>query len=417
MLVVVLAASVARGDEIDRRVYGMLVGSVIGDAVGGPVEFVDREHLVGVLPGYATRPDVRLDAADIARLSATLPMLGYTRWRPEPEPYAHWSHDALPGTVTDDTRHKIVLIDALRATMIAEAPLDCRGIAEAFVGFANRAEVLRNPEWAKLCASWDRECVLAARWVCGERDAERALPPGRLWGGLGTCVGQMMLPPIAGVYPGEPERAYLAAYELGFLDNGEAKDINAAIVAGLAFALTHPDPGEDPAERRAAWRAVLDAMIRTDPLRYGEVEFMDRALTRWIEKACRLAEQADRSPAKLYALINKACPRDHAWEAKFLLVEAVALADFCGGEPLAAMHLALDFGEDTDSAAQLLGAIFGALHGPDIFPAAMQRIVAKRLEADHHESLVEWTALLAAARQREAAGEAVVAPLGLRTRR
>lgn len=409
LLVVLLAASVAQAEEIDRRVHGMLLGAAIGDAVGGPVEFVYDESLQDVLPRFRTKHDVVLEQADFSRLAERLPMLGYAQWRPRPEPYAHWLPNAPAGTITDDTRHKIVLIDALRTALDEpDGQLDCRAIAEAFVAFADRPEVRTRPGWSELCSEWDRECLLAARWVCGERDPAVALPPTRLWGGVGTCCGQMMLPPLAALYPGDPERAYLAAYELGFLDNGEAKDINAAIVAGLAFALTQPLPGDDPEQRRVAWRGVLDAMIQTDPLRYSEVEFMDRALERWTKQACRIADEADGSPAKVYELIGEACPRVHAWEAAFLLVEVVALADFAGGEPLAAMHLALDFGEDTDSAAQLLGALFGAMYGPDVFPVAMQRAVHERLEADHGESLIEWTRLLAAGRKRERAGTPVV---------
>ncbi|MEO1496957.1 MAG: ADP-ribosylglycohydrolase family protein [Planctomycetota bacterium] len=421
------AASVATATETDRRVYGMLMGAVVGDAVGGPVEFVSAERLGGVLPGYAAKPGVRLEADDFTRLARDLPLLGYADWRPEPEPYAHWSRDAAPGTVTDDTRHKMVLMDALRQATVRHAtlrqathsstterdawPIDCRAVAEAFERFAERPEVRERPGWPALCAAWDRECLLSARWVCGERDPDRALPPERLWGGLGTCCGQMMLPPLAGVYPGDPEAAYLAAYELGFLDNGEAKDINAALVAGLAYAISRERPAATPASQRQAWNDTLDAMIATDPLRYGSVEFMERALTKCIGVARGLADEAAGSPAELYRLIHERCPREHAWEARFLLVECVAIGEFAGGEPLAAMHLALDFGQDTDSAAQLLGAIFGALHGPEVFPREMRRAVNERLKADYGESLVEWTRLVRGARKRAAAGLPVVSGL------
>ncbi|MEO0530849.1 MAG: ADP-ribosylglycohydrolase family protein [Planctomycetota bacterium] len=397
------------------RIDGLLLGSVVGDAVGGPVEFGKPEKVADVLPGYRSRPDDTVDAAELRRLAETLPLLPYGRFRPEAEPYGQWSADAPPGTVTDDTRHKMVLIEALSLRDEGRGARDeggesrrrqsselitRRSLVEAYLRFADRPEIEATPGWPTLFDESFREFYLSARWELGERDLARALPPTRMWGGLGTCCGQMTLPPLAALYPGEPEAAYVKAYELAWFDNGEAKDINAAIVAGLAFALAQPIPNETPAARHAAWRSMLDAMNATDPLRYGEVQFMKRALSVSIDKAVHLAERAEGSPGRLYRLIEESCPRDHAWEAKFLLVETVALAEFCRGEPLAAIHLAMDFGQDTDSAAQLLGAWFGALYGPELFPSEMRATVAARLQADYGEDLAEWAEVLAEARER-----------------
>ena len=396
-----LSVGVVQAEDLDQRVLGLLTGSVVGDAVGGPVEFAKPEAVAGVLPGYRARPEERLDAAGLRRLAETLPLLAYGPFRPGVEPYGQWSADAPAGTVTDDTRHKMVLLDALRASHRRQSSegLTRRSLAAAYLRFADRPEVKKTPGWPALGERSLREFRLAAHWELGQRDAAVALPPSRMWGGLGTCCGQMTLPPLAALYPGEPGRAYRAAYELAWFDNGEAKDMNAAVVAGLAYAIAQPIPEAEPAARHAAWRKMLEAMKRTDPLRYGEIEFMDRASNRSIDRATALAQQAEGSPGRLYELIEAACPRDHAWEAKFLLIETVALAEFCRDEPLAAIHLALDFGEDSDSAAQLLGAWFGALYGPDLFPESMRRAVDARLKADYGESLQEWTRVLATARE------------------
>ncbi|QDT70629.1 ADP-ribosylglycohydrolase [Planctomycetes bacterium MalM25] len=400
-LLLALSVGVGQAEEADQRVLGLLTGSVVGDALGGPVEFAKAEAAAGVLPGYRARPEERVEAADLRRLAETLPLLAYGAFRPEAEPYGQWSADAPAGTVTDDTRHKMVLIDTLRTSQRLQSSegLTRRALAEAYLRFADRPEMKSTAGWPALCEDSMREFGFAARWELGERDPAVALPPSRMWGGLGTCCGQMTLPPLAAIYPGEPDRAYLAAYELAWFDNGEAKDLNAAVVAGLAHALDRPVPAAEPAARHAAWREMLAAMKRTDPLRYGEVEFMDRALSRSIDRATALAEEAEGSPGRLYGLIEAACPRDHAWEAKFLLIEAVAFAEFSRGEPLAAIHLALDFGEDCDSAAQLLGSWFGALYGPELFPEPMRRAVEARLGADYRESLAEWVRVLADARR------------------
>ncbi len=43
---------------------------------------------------------------------------------------------------------------------------------------------------------------------------------------------------MAALYPGEPEKAYLAAYSTAWFDIGFAKDMVAASVAGISVALT-----------------------------------------------------------------------------------------------------------------------------------------------------------------------------------
>lgn len=386
----------AADEPTDQRVAGLLWGSVVGDALGGPVEFARPDAVTDVLPGFRSRPDKRLDAAGLRRLAVTLPLLPYGPFRPAAEPYGQWSPNAPAGTVTDDTRHKMVLIDALRRT----GRLDRRSLAESYLRFEARPEVTTTPGWKALHERSFREFLLSARWEIGERDLGLALPPSRMWGGLGTCCGQMALPPLAALYPGRPEAAYLAAYGMAWFDNGEAKDLNAAFVAGLAFALERAKPQSDPASRHGAWRAMLDAMAETDPLRYGEIEYVERSLDATISRATAAARRANGSPAELYRLIEEGCPRVQAWEAKFLLFKAVALTEFCRGEPLAAMHLALDFGLDTDSAAQLMGAWFGALYGPELFPADWRQATGARLQADYNESLSDWVRVLAAARKR-----------------
>lgn len=384
------------GSDRTQRTRGLLIGSIVGDALGGPVEFAKREAIGDRLPGYRDRPEERIGEGELRRLAESLPLLAYGSLRPLAEPYGQWTKAAPAGTVTDDTRHKMVLLDALRA----DGALSRRGLAEAYLRFASRPRLAENEGWLELSEEAFREFVLAARWEFGDRQKDRALPPSRMWGGLGTCCGQMALPPLAALYPGRPDAAYQAAYDLAFFDNGEAKDLNAAIIAGMAHAMGKPIPTAEASSRHAAWRAMLDSMRQTDPLRYGEVPFVERALSRAIAKGVEIAGRAEGSPGRLYRLIDKACPHDHAWEAKFLLVETVALADFCRGEPLAALHLALDYGEDTDSAAQLLGAWFGALYGPELFPAAMQGVVQQRLQADYGESVDEWVRVLEAARLR-----------------
>jgi ADP-ribosylglycohydrolase len=70
----------------------------------------------------------------------------------------------------------------------------------------------------------------------------------------------------------------------------------------------------------------------------------------------------------------------------------LALAEY---DPLTSLQLSMEWGHDTDSYAQLLGAFIGALHGPELFRSEWRDAVAARLRADHQVDLEGDCRLLA----------------------
>jgi len=274
---VALSCSVAGagGDgrpDYDARVRGLLLGSMIGDALGGPVEFVDiGEFDRADVPFTAWQEGERLPK-DLSAYAGETTLMPYSVFRPVPEPYAHWQVDAPAGTLTDDSRHK-----AFAVAMLNDWARD-PGREACTEGDLARAILKHSDAWRRddtlgpLAREWLGEYLPAANWVLGERDPERALPPSRLWGGLPTCAGQMLLTPIAGVAPGDPEAAYLFAYDIAFIDNSFGRDMNAAIVAGLAQAMA--TKSDDP----EAWDTIKQAMRETDPYGYGRVPWVPRSV-------------------------------------------------------------------------------------------------------------------------------------------
>jgi ADP-ribosylglycohydrolase len=73
----------------------------------------------------------------------------------------------------------------------------------------------------------------------------------------------------------------------------------------------------------------------------------------------------------------------------------LTLLRLCEFEPLSALHLTLDFGHDTDSYAQVLGALAGAVHGMDIWNKETSTAVESRLAADYGETIDDWIDILA----------------------
>ena len=383
--------------RLGERVQGMLIGSMIGDAAGGPVEFKTRDELSKLVSTTRVwREDDRIDVDVIRELTEGFRLLPYEGIRPQPEPYAHWTADAAAGTVTDDTRIKILLISALRkARAQGTLPISVRDLASQFVDFHASRTVRTCAGYAELCEEWLAELNKSARWVLGDRTAPVAAPPERLWGGIASCCGQMLLPPIAAIYPGQPECAYRAAYSMGFMDNGPGKDMNAAIVAGLATAFALPD--QSP---QAAWAAVIRSMIETDPYEYAKVPHVERSVDLWLRFSREAAERAERSPARLFEIVLEGLNARTWWAAHVPFVVTFASLHLCDYQPIAAMQLCLDFGYDTDSAAQLAGAFAGAIHGAGLFPKPMRKRVAEQFRADYDESVTDWVDLLLDLRNR-----------------
>lgn len=364
-----------------ERIRGLMYGTMIGDALGGPIEFQSPEKVAGL--ERAPKRWKRGEKLDDAAVAATKERLrwqwrDYTALRPEPEPYAHWSRKAPPGTITDDSRHKLVLLESLGA-MERDGGMEVEDLARAYLDWPRRAEVRAGEGRARLLQDWLGEWEYAARWVLGERDLARARPPERMWNGLATCCGQMTSLPLACVFAGAPGPAYEAAYRLGFFDNGWGRDLNAGIVAGLARALT-VRVGRSPLD---AWKEVLAAMVETDPYGYRSIPWCPRAVDRWMGVARRRVSAARGEPALLFEGLEEEFRETVKWEAQVPFVVVLACWEIAGGDPLVALALTLEWGHDTDSYAQIAGGFAGALYGTGIFPETWRRDVAARLAADY----------------------------------
>jgi ADP-ribosylglycohydrolase len=393
-----------RNVDLHDRIAGLLLGSFIGDALGGPVEFQDRAKISALPdPPKVWRDDEILDETARAVTGRRLRLRPYSPLRPVPEPYGHWTADAAPGTVTDDSRHKLILLDALGKTESSHSwPFDARALAQAYLAWPESETVRSRAGYPQLCAEWLEQWFYATRWIVGERDTDKSLPPERLWNGLPTCCGQMVLLPLAAVLAGRPVEAYRAAYHLAYFDNGWGRDLNAALVAALATALATPVEKDAPGR---TWQPILTTLRQTDPYRYGQIPWVQRSVDRWLDMADRLVRESDGRPARLFAALEREFQRTIKWEAQvpFVVTFAVlALADY---DPLAALQLSIEWGHDTDSYAQLVGAFVGAVHGTGLFDPAMRKSVTDQLtldydaDVDHYAALLE--ALHARARKRE----------------
>jgi len=384
--------------NLNDKVKALLLGSLIGDALGGPIEFQGHPQIQATPhPPKLWKEDELINEAEIQKARERILFREYKYLRPVPEPYAHWSFNAKPGTITDDSRHKIILMHMLRnALQENQWPVKETHLAKAYLSWSNSNTIKRHPGYDTLCAQWLNESYKAINWLLGSRQTGNAYPLQRLWNALPTCYGQMSLLPLAAIYPGEPVKAYTAAYKLAYFDNGFARDMNSALVAGLAKALIL-----DPEKRsnEELWKEVIDAIRNTDPYAYAEVPWSERAVNRWLDLADLYVQRAGGSPAKLFDQLEKELANDVKWEAHVPFVVIFSVLKICQYDPLAALQLSIEWGWDHDSYAQLLGAFVGAIYGTEIFKQQLTQTVSERLMLDYDEDINEWAGTLEKIRQ------------------
>ncbi len=389
------------------RVLGLLYGGAIGDALGGPIEFQQGPLVDKELPctrGWSKERTVKPE--DLKDWSDTLVMREYGELRPLAEPYGPWTDHAHAGTITDDTRHKIVLMRTIRKAISTKHwPITVDDFATAYCEFTPKQRVTPEAKIAELNEIGYREYRFAARWLLGDRDPNSAKPVERLWSGVDNCSGQMALPPLAAVFSGEPNAAYLSAYAIDFVDSPTARDMTAGLVAGLAATLGND---VDSASIEDRWRVLLQTMHATDPYNLTDVPYVGRPLSHWLNKAFEFAERAAGKPAELFRLLETEGHPVYWWDAHFTLLVPISILIFCNYEPLAAMQLTLDFRHDSDSYTQVLGCMIGAVHGVDIFPIAMREQLDARLKADYGESISDWFEVVNACRHQKDKGHLIV---------
>jgi ADP-ribosylglycohydrolase len=373
-----------------NKTKGLLLGTFIGDALGGPIEFQGHTEIQASPnpPKLWTDTTDLMDDDEIKAAADRMYLREYKYILPFEQPYGCWAKNAPAGSVTDDSRHKMILMYMLRNGLKKNQwPLTYKHSAQAYLDWSKSAVIKTHPGYDTLCPQWLGESYKSINWIMGSRKIGEAYPVERMWNALPTCYGQMALTPMAAIYPGQPEKAYLVAYNTAWFDIGFAKDMVAASVAGISTALTI-DPSKFTNEQ--IWHKIFDAMLKTDPYDYNKVPWCERQTQRWLSLADFYVKEAKGSPTKLFSLLDKEFMYTTKWEAQVPYLVVFSILKICKYDPLAAMQLSIEWGNDHDTYPQFLGAFLGAIYGPDIFKEDMRATVTKRLKADYDEDVDEW---------------------------
>ena len=96
----------------------------------------------------------------------------------------------------------------------------------------------------------------------------------------------------------------------------------------------------------------------------------------------------------MFLILEAESQTTHSREAWVPIVVVVAVAEIADYHPLASMQIIMEFGHDTDSYAQVMGAILGAIHGKTVFPESMRKTVNEQMKLQFGQDVNDWMSLL-----------------------
>ncbi len=322
----------------EDRVAGLIWGSFYGDALGGPYEFQKKVSRQPIFKGY--------------KGSASA--------------FGTWERNAPKGSITDDSRHKMLLINAL----VEDKEVTSSTLANEYIKEFNKLD-----KYSELRKLWLKEYVRVATWVSSMKGFDQK-PPGAIWSGMATVSGQLTLIPLAVKFKGQSKKAYLKCWELNWLDNGTAKDINCALVAALAHVL----------QEGKKITSFVKSLKQLDPFHFKKVPFVGRPLDHWLQKIEKIVSQS-LSSSDLKRRLLKSLPSYYWWEDYTVLTVTMSYILYFKDKPEKVLKELIKFGKDTDTYAQLAGAILGAIYGKEFFNQDHLNIVKSELIRQHNYDL------------------------------
>ncbi|NSW91099.1 MAG: ADP-ribosylglycohydrolase family protein [Firmicutes bacterium] len=341
-----------RGSLLYKKVYGSLIGGVIGDAFGGPMECMHYKFIRKLYNGRVTtlvpynRPDDFFQPGHLA-----------------------YALSSEAGSYTDDTRLQLLITKAI---VEKQGRINADDLADMWMRHMDVRAF-----WHSISAGFHRIAMSAipVREAGVGNISENSAP---------TCIG-----PVGIINAGNPAQAAMDAYDLISLShNGHAREAACAIASAVAEAM-RPD---------ATVLGVIEAVLRHLPNRDTS------PLIRRIETAIRLADDAedteeltglyyDRMNVKWVKRSKQAYGADRdddRFSASADPLESVpcVLGMFykCGGVYTDTIIATANYGRDCDTMACMAGYIAGAFEGADKIPCQWVNIVnSANHEADFEQ--------------------------------
>lgn len=343
---------------LEDRVFAVVVGAAVGDALGGATE------------GFT--PEVIQDRYG-GRVTGIVPPF-FADWQTHRPVSPYHKGD---GHVTDDTLMTHALIEVYAAR---RDHLDAFAMAEEFA-----PRLMGDVRWIP---ELERETVLLSRIFLAEKWIVTRLLYGHIdpreagVGNIVNCGAAMYMAPVGVVNAGDPDAAYREAIDMaGAHQSSYGREAAGVFAAAVAAALA---PG-------ASTETVIDAALRVS--RDGTHEAI-AAVVRAVRDL-----PGDASDAEIASTIRDAVRafdtvgekyREPALDARIPsrtksieeLPAAFGMLIAYGSDYRSAVLGAVNYGRDSDSIASMAGAIAGALGGSSGVPEEWVRTIAEASRVD-----------------------------------
>lgn len=343
-LVIFILPATVYSLNLSERIEGLTIGTLYGDALGGPIEFQALKKKNMFLQKYS---------------------------KPK-SPYAAWRDYAPAGTITDDSRHKIIFFNSL----IRFNKLTRLNLAKSYELFPFQSQQ------KKLALTWLKEYSQAARWIMNPK-SPNSKPPQLLFNGQRNASGLLALLPLATLYPDNPDKVYLKCIEINFLDSGAALDLNCSLISAVAVLLTE----------NSTMKNFVKALRTIDPLQLSKTDFVRRdqdVLLDFIEDLVSRNYSHYKFKKKLIAFTK---PK-YGWEDNVVFSVVISYLLRNKNNYQQAIYDIIEFGQDTDTYLQLACAIIGSIKGPDFFPKREVQKVQDLLWLDYGVKLDSWYTMI-----------------------
>lgn len=305
--------------DSSRRVLGSFWGAAVGDAMGAATETMTPDMIRRRFGGY------------LDHLAAPGP--------------GTFSEGCPAGFVTDD--FSLAYFTA-QAILEAGGTVDDAVARSALLRWAAQPEYFRfaGPSTASAIARLRGEALPAAslNLACDNARASNG--------------SAMKIFPAGLMHPGDPEAAIRDAVILCAPTHSNTASLSAACAIAAAVSAAVTGAGLD---------AIIDAGFHgaREGSNYGAPVSVASVLRR-MELAVSIGRRGlgwEAAMLELADVVGAGLSANEAVPCVFGILAA------CGGEPLAAIRMGVNIGNDTDTVATMVGAIVGAMYGPEIFPA------------------------------------------------
>ena len=340
---------------IENKIYGFLVGSAIGDALGAPHEkfVMNYEELRNAfLNAYSKNKRFVIE--------------DFQDYHKKPDKYSVFEENAKKGTYTDDTRLKLLVAYAIAES---DGSLTTKKLAQAFIDRHKKAKP------GSLEQQWLDEYALASRSIVEDHKSDDGRCTNstlnRLWGGLISCGGLISMTPLAILHIGDIKGAYLDGYEKDYLDIGYAKDVTALAVSIMSLALSPDYSLQDEGKENFE---PFSEVLNYDPYNYSKAPIFGRFAINYIRGRAYPLANSDRHNWMLQGLLSlykefyKSLSREFVCDPLEVLSVALGIICYTKGDTVDSILIAVNYGRDNDTIASIVGGIVGALNGIDSFP-------------------------------------------------